>query len=38
LIPIYGAIGAVYATLAAQFLPLTVKFYLYRRITKDLAQ
>lgn len=36
LIPKYGTIGAVYATLAAQFLPLTYKIHLYRRIVKKI--
>lgn len=34
LIPRYGPMGAVYATLTAHFLPLGVKFFMYRNIRR----
>jgi O-antigen/teichoic acid export membrane protein len=38
LIPRYGAIGAVYATLAAHFAPLPVKVILYSRIRRRIME
>ena len=36
LIPRYGPMGAVYATLTAHYLPLIVKFFMYRNIRRKI--